>query len=257
MNSHQHIYSARVEAYVKSRPGYPTELLAPLVTRCSLTPSSVVADIGSGTGLFSRLFLDYGCAVYGVEINAEMRLAAESILAGYRRFTSLAGRAEALPLPDASVDLIAVGQAFHWFEPSAARAEFRRILRPGSGGWVVIAGYHPVAQDTPFSRAYQAALARHMPPRTAAGPHPAQADPEEAVRQFFGGNPVYEQHFSHTQWDDFERVLGGALSASFAPLPGDPHYQPLLDDLRRAFEAHCPQGKAAAEFKFHLFYAQL
>lgn len=255
MTSNQHIYSARVEAYVKSRPGYPAALLDSLVTHCALTPSSVVADIGSGTGLFSRLFLDFGCAVYGVEVNAEMRLAAERLLAGYPRFTSLEGCAEAIPLPDASVDLIAVGQSFHWFEPSAARAEFQRILRPG--GWVAIAGYHPVAQDTPFSRAYQAALARHMPPKPAAGSRPAKVDPAEAIRQFFGGNPVYEQYFSHTQWDDFERALGGALSASFAPLPGDPHYQPLLDDLRRAFEEHCPEGKAAAEFKFHLFYAQL
>src|SRR5580658_7790634 len=110
-------FSTRAEAYARYRPAYPREMIDLLERECGLTPASRIADIGSGTGLLARLFLDFGCEVTGIEPNPEMRAAGEKILAAEPRFRSVDGRAEATGLPDGSVDFVTAGQAFHWFEP--------------------------------------------------------------------------------------------------------------------------------------------
>jgi len=123
-------FGRRVESYVRSRPAYPQEVAELLKVECGLTPGWAVADIGSGTGILSRLFLDNGCRVYGVEPNVEMRRAGEALLATYRLFASLDGTAEDTGLPDDSADLIAADtrigskeiQAFYGSETYATAA---------------------------------------------------------------------------------------------------------------------------------------
>src|ERR1700723_1734576 len=129
-------FSSRVEAYARYRQSYPCETQGILEREGILTAACKIADIGSGTGLLARSFLDFGCEVNGVEPNPGMRAAGERMLSGEPRFRSVEGRAEATTLPDGSVDFVTAGQAFHWFEPAAARAEFQRILQPA--GWVVL-----------------------------------------------------------------------------------------------------------------------
>src|SRR6516162_5536079 len=114
-------FSDRVENYVRYRPSYPPEVLDLLRRECSLTPHFVVADIGSGTGFLSKLFLENGNRLFGVEPNAEMRSAGERLLAEYKNFTSISGSAEQTGLAARSVDLIAAGQSFHWFDRPRAR----------------------------------------------------------------------------------------------------------------------------------------
>jgi ubiquinone/menaquinone biosynthesis C-methylase UbiE len=131
-------FSSRVELYVKYRPHYPAAVLDILTSECALSPVSVVADAGSGTGILTELFLRNGNSVFGVEPNREMREAGETLLKSYSQFTSIAGRAEATTLADHSVDFVVAGQAFHWFDCQKARREFARILKTeGLGGAVV------------------------------------------------------------------------------------------------------------------------
>jgi ubiquinone/menaquinone biosynthesis C-methylase UbiE len=122
-------FSDRVDDYRKYRPGYPEAVLQVLEERCGLSPSSVVADIGSGTGILTGMLLSKAHTVYAVEPNAPMRSAAEEDYRDHPAFRSVAGSAEATTLPSRSVDLITAAQAFHWFDPEKAKAEFRRILR--------------------------------------------------------------------------------------------------------------------------------
>ena len=129
-------FSSRVADYVRYRPGYPAALIDLLRAECGLQKFHQVADIGSGTGLLSKLFARNGNRVLGVEPNDEMRAAGEEFLAAYPNFTSVAGSAEATNVGDACIDFIAAGQAFHWFEPVATRREFVRILKPD--GWAVM-----------------------------------------------------------------------------------------------------------------------
>jgi len=104
-------FSSRVDHYVRFRPGYPPEVVALLKSECGLKPDSTIADIAFGTGLFTRLLLENGNRVWGVEPNAEMRRAGEEFLAAYPRFTSVAGTAEATTLPEQSVDIVTAAQA--------------------------------------------------------------------------------------------------------------------------------------------------
>src|SRR5205085_307068 len=103
---------------------------------CRLTQQSIIADIGSGTGILSELFLKNGNRVFGIEPNLPMREAGEKSIEQYPKFVSLEGFAEATTLSNHSVDFVVVGQAFHWFDQQSTRAEFSRILKPS--GWVVL-----------------------------------------------------------------------------------------------------------------------
>src|SRR6266436_8813720 len=104
-------FSDRVENYIRYRPSYPPEVLETLRVECRLSPAATVADIASGSGIFTRLLLENGNRVYGVEPNREMREAAERLLAGFPSFTSVAGTAEATSLADQSVDFATAAQA--------------------------------------------------------------------------------------------------------------------------------------------------
>src|SRR5260370_29926783 len=151
-------FSNRAADYVRYRPGYPAAVLDLLRTECALRPSHVIADIGSGTGLLSKLFLENGNRVFGVEPNQEMRQAGELHLQSYRGFVSVEGSAEATALPAACADFVAAGQAFHWFEPEKPRREFQRVLRPQ--GWVA-AIWNFREMEAPFARAYEDILVKY------------------------------------------------------------------------------------------------
>jgi len=121
-------FSSRVENYIKYRPGYPNEVIEALRSECGLTCDSIVADVGSGTGILTEMFLRNGNTVYGIEPNREMREAAERLLKDYPRFNSVAAQAEETMLGDASVNFVTAGQAFHWFDREKARTEFARVI---------------------------------------------------------------------------------------------------------------------------------
>ena len=124
-------FSDRVDNYVRYRPSYPREVGEMLRAECGLTLDSVVADIGSGTGKLTELLLPHAKRVVAVEPNLEMREAGERLAQTHSNFVGIAGTAEATTLAEHSVDLIVVGQAFHWFDRECTRTEFRRILKPG------------------------------------------------------------------------------------------------------------------------------
>ncbi len=117
-------FSDRVENYVKYRPHYPASIMEALARSCGLTPNAKIADIGSGTGILSKLFLDNGNTVFAVEPNQPMRTAAEHWLINDSNFQSIDGQAENTTLESHSIDIISVGQAFHWFDRIRAKSEF-------------------------------------------------------------------------------------------------------------------------------------
>ena len=149
-------FSSRVENYIKYRPNYPQAVIDCLRDRCGLSSKSAVADVGSGTGIFSQLLTSTAAQVYGVEPNRDMRDAAVRLLRGQSNFISVDGTSEATTLPDHSVDIVTAAQAFHWFDRVAARREFVRILKPG--GWVMLIWNDRRTDSTPFLRDYERLL---------------------------------------------------------------------------------------------------
>jgi SAM-dependent methyltransferase len=243
-------FSNRVDNYIKYRPGYPQDVIELLAANCHLTPASVVADLGSGTGLLAKLFLDNGNRVFGVEPNREMRTAGERLLGDYPNFTSIAATAETTTLPDNSVDFVTAGQSFHWFKPDAAYAEFQRILRPR--GWVVLVWNTRQADTTPFLAAYEQLLERYA------------LDYKSVFHQNVGdqlttlfGAGLKVATFANAQSFDFEGVKGRLLSSSYAPLAGHPNHQPMLAELQAIFQAHQVGGRIEFRYTTRVSYCQL
>jgi len=244
-------FSDRVENYVRSRPGYPPDALEALKSECGLIPGHSVADIASGTGLWTRMLLENGNRVFGVEPNAEMREAGERLLASFPRFTSVAGTAENTSLPDQSMDFVTAAQAAHWFDRKKARREFVRILKPG--GWLVLLWNERVIDATEFLRGYEQLLltygtdyeeVRHE--RTTA-----------AVNEFFHPASYQERTFAMRQEFDYDGLEGRLLSSSYAPGPGHPNHAPMLCELRRIYDACAVEGRVAFEYKTRLYLGRL
>ena len=244
-------FSSRVENYVRYRPGYPAGVLELLRTECGLSPESVVADIGSGTGKLTELLLESGCRVLGVEPNTEMRQAAERALGDNSRFTSIAASAEVTTLPDDCVDLIVVGQAFHWFDRERCRDEFVRILKPG--GWVVLIWNDRRTDATPFLAAYETLLREFATDYEQVNHRNIDVN---ALREFFRVE-LKLRKFPYAQCFDFDGLKGRLLSSSYAPEPGQPNHEAMLTRLREIFDVHQQDGRVAFDYDTLVYYGQL
>jgi len=244
-------FSDRVENYVRYRPGYPPEALQILKDECGLAPHHVVADLASGTGIWTRLLLENGNTVYGVEPNAEMRQAGERLLSGFPTLTSVAGTAEATTLADASVDFVTAAQAAHWFDRERARREFARILKPG--GWLVLLWNERLTDSTSFLRDYEQLLLTY-------GTDYEEVRHERttyAVNEFFDPAPFQARVFEMRQEFDYAGIEGRLLSSSYAPGPEHPNYTPMLRELRRIFDAHAVSGRATFDYKTRVYFGRL
>lgn len=244
-------FSSRVSDYIKYRPGYPPQVLATLREECGLTPASLVADIGSGTGILAEIFLKNGNTVYGIEPNKEMREAGEGLLGQYANFHSVAGTAEATTLPDSSVDFVTAGQAFHWFDHKKARTEFARILKPG--GWVALVWNMRQVDTTPFLRDYEAMLNSFGTDYNETRHRNVE---ELDIEEFFAGT-YHVAAFPNQQVFDYAALEGRLRSSSYTPEPGNPDFEPMLAALHDIFNRHQQNGAVAFEYDTKLFYGRL
>ena len=231
-------FSNRVEHYVRWRPSYPDGVVTELVRACGLDRDWKIADVGSGPGNLARLFLDFGAAVIGVEPNREMREAGDRLLSSQTTFRSVDGTAEATTLPDASVDLVTAGQAFHWFDVSKARREFARILR--GDRWVALIWNDRPAAATPFLVDYEALLRRRSPEYLAVR-HQDRVN-DEIIETFFTPSGFHRVSLPYEQVLDFAGIRGRLLSSSYAPAEGEPGHETMLAELDRIFYRHQDAG---------------
>jgi SAM-dependent methyltransferase len=245
-------FSDRVDNYVKYRPGYPPEVLSHLRGVAGLTPASTVADVGSGTGISSRLFLDYGCAVFGIEPNREMRQAAERLLNGFPKFHSIVGTAESTTLPNQSMDLVAAGQAFHWFDRARAKAEFRRVLRPG--GKVALMWNCRKTTGLPFLEAYERLLLEFGTDYQSVRHENIDAD---ALSSFYGHGNYAIANFANHQSFDLEGLRGRLLSSSYAPGPGHPNHDPMMRALTALFERSHAGGRVPVDYDTQVYVGDI
>ena len=245
-------FGSRVEDYRRWRPGYPHEVVPWLMQRCGLRRGDTVADIGSGTGLFTRELLAAGLRVYAVEPNAAMRAAAEAALGGDPNFISHEGTAEQSGLPAGSISLVCAAQAFHWFDPIQARREGERVLAPG--GHVALI-WNVRRSDTPFLVDYEALLRRYAPDYSRSG-KPAQAN-EREVADFFTPQRFEHAEFQYEQHFDREGLRGRLLSSSYTPAPGTPGHEPMIAALDALFDAHERGGQVTFAYVTKVFLGRL
>lgn len=251
MNRPTERFSNRVENYIRYRPHYPAILLEFLERSCGLTAAATIADIGSGTGILSEMFLRNGNLVYAVEPNREMREAGERLLGQYPNFRSIVGTAEASTLKSRSIDIVTAGQAFHWFDPDKAKAEFMRILK--ASGWVVLVWNERREDSSPFAVAYEQLLQTYGTDYCEVKHQRIDAT---LLNRFF--NKGYQLgRFENSQHFDFEALRGRLLSSSYAPEAGQPGHEPMLTALRMIFDSYKRDEQVIFDYDTNVYYGQL
>jgi SAM-dependent methyltransferase len=244
-------FSDRVDNYVKYRPGYPNEVLKLLKEAAGLSPNWAVADIGSGTGLSTTLFLDNGNMVRAIEPNGPMRLKAEELLGGDPRFVSVAGTAEATTLPSASIDLIIAGQSFHWFDRQATKKEFHRILRPGG---TIALMWNERQLNSAFEKAYEALLEAYGTDYLRV--RHSNITPDD-IGDFFRPFPYQVRQTSNLQVFTWDRLQGRLLSSSYIPVQPDQRYGKMISSLKDIFETYQQDGLVQFDYLTKLYICTL
>jgi len=244
-------FSNRVKDYVRYRPDYPAAIVTYLQQQFHLMPGSLVADIGAGTGISSRLFLDAGYKVIAVEPNQEMHDAAVDLLKDRIDFSRTGGTAEATELEDHSVDAIVAGQAFHWFDREKAKIEFTRILKPKA---IVALMWNERSLQHGFGQAYDELILRHA--RDYVEVNHRNIDLAD-IEQFFSPHSVQLHTFNNQQVFGFEGLLGRVLSSSYMPAHGDAGYQRMHQDLEQLFNTYNENGAVAIHYTTKLYTGRL
>jgi SAM-dependent methyltransferase len=244
-------FSNRVENYVKYRPHYPQAIIPYLEQEADLTPVTVVADIGAGTGISSLPFLEYGVKVMGVEPNKEMREMAEQLLQRYPNFKAVNGTAERTTLEDASVDLVVAGQAFHWFHQEETKMEFRRIARKGA---YVALIWNERQTGADFEKGYEQLVRQYgvdYKDTSHRNIGPAQ------LAAFFAPAAYKEHTFLNAQQFDYSGLKGRLLSSSYMPLSDHPDYKPMINRLEELFERYNRHGMVHFHYVTRLYVGPL
>ncbi|MHA1915872.1 MAG: class I SAM-dependent methyltransferase [Promethearchaeota archaeon] len=236
-------FSSRVDNYIKYRPNYPQEIITFLKKQGILLNDSVIADVGSGTGILSEMFLKERNSVIGIEPNPDMRKAGEKLLKNYQNFTSINGSAESTGLDDKSVNLVTAGQAFHWFDLKKTKIEFKRILRPN--GFVIIIWNNRRKSGNNFSCDYEKLMRKY------GTDYNLVRKSETNIEDFYN---YKKKMFFNYQKLDYSGLKGRLLSASYIPLDNDPGFNEMITELKKVFEENQKDGYVKIEYDTEVNY---
>jgi SAM-dependent methyltransferase len=245
-------FSDRVADYVRYRPGYPRDVLSCLTGEFGLRTHHVVAEPGSGTGIFTEMLLEAGHTVFAVEPNPPMRRSAEQLLSRYPGFCSTSGTAESTTLPDGCADWLIAAQAFHWFDAPKARVEALRILRRPAMAALL---WNNRLEDTAFLRDYESLLMTFGTDYERIKHQNAESDGR--IPQFFGSSAPVPREFPNAQVCDFDVLRGRTLSASYMPAADHPRHEAMLVALEAIFSAHAVEGTVTIEYRTRMYAGPL
>ena len=243
-------FSDRVANYIKYRPSYPQQVIDTIVAQCQPGHQASVADIGSGTGIFSKLLLAADLRVFAVEPNQNMRAAAEHLLSAQTNFISVNGQSESTNLADTSIDIITAAQAFHWFDSEATKREFSRILIPGGHLALV---WNQRRLEQPFQREYEAMLRKYATDYNSVN-HMNIAD--EDLDKFIYPAKFTRFEFENSQRLDLPGFLGRMQSSSYTPKIGTVEFKVLMKAAEDLFNRYESSGEIGFEYTTRLYIAQ-
>lgn len=244
-------FSDRVDDYRKHRPDYPAAVITHLREVGYLFDGAVVADVGAGTGILTRLLVDAGFDVVAVEPNAGMAAGLREELGG--RVPCVVAPAEATTLADASVDLVTAAQALHWFDPDKARQEFLRITRPPHR--LAAIWNRRDTTSTTFLVEYEALLREHGIGYV--GLMASRDELEAWMSPFFGHPDVALFTTPNRQMHDWDGLVGRLLSSSYGPKPGHPAHEIVMKRLRELFDAHATDGRIEIVYECRVYYGEV
>jgi len=239
-------FSDRVDDYIKYRPGYPEQIIGILANKIGLNQDSIIADIGSGTGISTSLFLKNGNKVFGVEPNKEMREAAELIFATNLNFISVNGTAEKTNLKELSVDIIFCAQVFHWFNFNETKKEFKRILKPD--GHIVLV-WNVRKENDGFQKEYESIL--QSIPEYNDVTHRNITDKE--IFDFFSPNSMQKIVLPNQQALDLDGLKGRLKSSSYCPKEGV-EYERIMQKIELLFHKFEKEGLIKFEYETNAYW---
>jgi SAM-dependent methyltransferase len=244
------LYSSKAEKYAKYRWDYAPQAIQTIFEVSQISEEASVADIGAGTGILSRHFAAKGAHVFAIEPNPAMRELAVKVLALYPSCQVMEGTAETTRLAAESIDLIAVAQAIHWFEPEPARAEFVRILKPG--GWLALLRNYNA--DNRLIEAMAEILTAENGFDVSGEARPPAGKP---VSFYYGHEVFLKLDFPFSQQTTWEEFIGSWASAAPAPDEGQPLYPKFEQALRSVFDRFSSDGLLAVHGVTELFLGQV
>lgn len=244
------LFNNKAVNYVKARPNYAKTLIEKLKTY-NLNNESTVADIGCGTGIFTRQLLEIGAKVYGVEINAEMRSKAEANLAVFHNFVSVNACAENTNLDDDSVDFITCAQSFHWFDKKKFKAECKRILN--CNGYVALV-WNTKDNDAQSVKELSDLTEKYC--KNFVGFNGGTRNDIEEIKEFFDGKYEYFEFDNPLEYDE-EKFVERCLSSSYALVKDDENYEAYVKELKSFFEKHQINGIYKMPNKSELYIGKI
>jgi SAM-dependent methyltransferase len=241
-------FTGKADEYRKYRPDYPQSFIHYLRESLGMGRDSIVADVGAGTGILTRQLGEHVQQILAVEPNPEMRAACETYCRDLINFTAVDGSAEDSGLPEGSVDLITVAQAFHWFDQGRAKREFQRILKPAGRAVLVWNRREP---ESELIQAIGAVCSRTCPGFN--GFSGGMAIRPDAYAGFFAEGRCDYQVFDNHRLLTRDSFIGGNLSASYAPTARDGNYQPFIQALAELFDRYSDSGRLLWPIRTHSF----
>jgi ubiquinone/menaquinone biosynthesis C-methylase UbiE len=228
MENNTNKFTDKVDNYDKFRPNYPQEILLEL-KRYNFSKNSIVADIGSGTGKLTQLFLENGNKTYAVEPNDNMRNKADILFKNISNYISINGTAEDSTLLDKSIDCITVGQAFHWFDPIKTIKEFKRIIKDNG---ILALIWNTRKVNTLFLNSYENIIKKYSKKHSDSGHRNID---DNKIKEYFNKN-YRKIIISHHQKYDFDGVIGRYLSSSYSVNENTQKYVKVYNELKKTFE---------------------
>ncbi len=230
MNEHK--FDAKAEIYSKARPSYPDELFDYLKEHSLISENTVAADIGSGTGIFTKKLCSYVSKIFAIEPNDDMRSVAEKKYAAHKNIISVSGSAEDTKLNDKSVDFITVAQAFHWFDRQSFKAECRRILK--DSGKILLVWNARDPESELIMANYD--INRRFCPNFKGSSNGIDFS-KDAFSDFFEGDFDVVQFRNDLIYDE-NAFVSRNLSSSYAPKPSEEKYDEYVAELQELFKKH-------------------
>ncbi len=231
------------ETFYQYRPHYPVQVIDILDKFYGFKNMNSIADIGSGTGIFTKQFMELGKIVFGVEPNDKMRKKSENDFSAFSNFKAINGTAENTQLANNSIDLITAAQSFHWFDTKSAISEFYRILIPE--GIILLIWNERKNSETILMSKYEKVLRKYCVDYKETN-HNLFTFP--IIKGLFKDKNIDLYMLNNHQYMDLESFIGRVRSCSYCPKPQDRNFAPLMGSLKDIFDIHHSDNKIRFDY---------
>jgi len=238
-------FTSRVSDYAQARPSYPLDSIKYLLNK-GINKNSVIADIGSGTGILSKLLINEVKEIYLIEPNDEMREYSKTYLSQNDNCTFINANAENTTLKDHSIDAIVVAQAFHWFDIEKCKIEFKRILKPYANIFLI---WNNRLTNTPFLQKYDQVL------KNLSVDYNEVNHQNLSAKEFglFFDNNWKKQSFDNFQEFDFEQFVKRVFSSSYTPNKKDKNYSVFYNAIKKLFNEENKNGVVRFDYNTEIY----